>query len=34
MEFTEFPQWLIDLGYTLFDFLEGLIPLIILGSEG
>ncbi len=28
------PHWFLELGYTLLDWLEGLIDLIRLGSEG
>lgn len=29
----EFPEWLAELGYTIIDWIEDLIPPEILGSD-
>lgn len=34
MDFTELPQWVVDLGYTLIDWIENWVKIIEIGSEG
>jgi len=29
----EMPDWLIEVGFSVWDWLQGLVPIIVIGAE-